>query len=87
MADETSTLAVIEMRNELTKIGAVREIARKFVEGAGPEFGPAVGAVLGAGAANIYGVSPLSGAAVGGALGAAPHIIKGLRARAAAGGH
>lgn len=53
----------------------------RFREAAKAEAGPATGAVLGAGVANMYGVNPLAGAAAGYGLGAIPEVIHGLRNR------
>ncbi len=82
------------MCDELKKIAgvgdAVRRVVKKiphaetFIEGAKGEFGPAVGAVLGAGTAKVLGVNPLAGAAAGYGLGALPGkegVIHALRHR------
>lgn len=53
----------------------------RFTSAALSEVGPAAGAVLGAGAANMYGVSPLAGAAAGYGLGAIPEIVHSIRHR------
>lgn len=53
----------------------------RFREAAKAEAGPATGAVLGAGVANMYGINPLAGAAAGYGIGAIPEVIHGLRHR------
>jgi hypothetical protein len=55
---------------------------RKFTDAAKAEAGPAAGAVVGAGIANMYNVNPLAGAAAGYGIGAIPEIIHGIRHRA-----
>jgi len=54
---------------------------RNFLSAAKAELGPAVGAVLGAGTANVFGVNPLAGAAAGYGLGAIPEISHSVRER------
>ncbi len=53
----------------------------RFREAAKAEAGPATGAVLGAGVANMYGINPLAGAAAGYGLGAIPEVLHGFRNR------
>lgn len=67
------------MSRAITKISAFDR--KRFLEGARGELGPAVGATLGAGAANALHVSPVAGAAAGYGLGAIPEIIHGIRHR------
>jgi hypothetical protein len=55
------------------------DAAHNFWHAAKAELGPAVGAVLGAGAANVYGVNPLAGAAAGYGVGAIPEIISSVK--------
>lgn len=54
---------------------------QKFMHSAKGELGPATGAVLGAGVANMYNINPLAGAAAGYGIGAIPEIIHGIRHR------
>jgi len=69
------------------KLAAVPQgTGKKFWEAAKAELGPAMGAVLGAGTANVFGVNPLAGAAAGYGLGALPEVIHGIRHRTPLGG-
>lgn len=54
---------------------------QRFATAAKGELGPATGAVLGAGVANMYNINPLAGAAAGYGIGAIPEIIHGIRHR------
>jgi len=51
--------------------------ARSALGGVVEEFGPASGAVVGAGIASGYGASPLAGAALGYGIGSLPELIAG----------
>ena len=53
-----------------------------FRSGAKQEVGPAIGATLGAGVANMYGISPVAGAAAGYGLGSIHELVHGIRNRA-----
>ena len=89
------SLRIVAMFDELEKIGSVSEAVSKaavkavkaepttrmgkFLHGAKGEFGPAVGATLGAGLAKMYGVDTLAGAAGGYGIGALPEIYHALK--------
>lgn len=64
--------------------GAASGKLKLFMEGAKGEFGPALGATLGAGVAKMHGIDPLAGAAAGYGVGALPEVIHGIRHRRAA---